>query len=164
MVALALGASLAVSPAPGQAPPDREADYEWALRTLDGSEISLDRYRGEVLFINLWATWCRPCVAELASIEALRDSLRDEPGVRFLMIAPERERSVRRFLERHPYDLPFYLEAQRMPASYGLRALPTTFIIGRDGRVAFTHRGAADWDSAPARTFLRTLASRSNQP
>lgn len=136
------------------------ADYRWAIRPLGGDEIRLERFEGEVLFINLWASWCRPCVAELGSIERLRAELVGVEGIRFLMISPEGQDRVREFLRRHPYGLPFYTEAQRMPPAFGLRALPTTYVVDRGGRVVLVHRGAADWNTERMRDFLRRTAAR----
>lgn len=155
----AAGLALLGGPAAGQERV-RSADYDWVVREIGGRELRLEKFRGEVLFINVWASWCQPCVAELSSIERLRSALGDADGIRFLMISPERERSVRRFLERNPYELPFYTEAQRMPPAYGLRALPTTFVIDRRGRIVLVHRGAANWNTAPIRALLTGLASR----
>lgn len=159
---LVVAAACALSAASGAAHAQvgAPADYGWSIRPVGGEETSLERFRGEVLFINLWASWCRPCVAELASIERLRESLADVPEVRFLMISPESERGVRRFLRRRSFDLPFYTEAQRMPGAYGLRALPTTFVVDRAGRLVLVHRGAADWDTDRVRNAIRALAGR----
>ncbi len=159
------GPSLLLAPTPAYGSGDLEAlgpaDYTWRIRPLGtGSEsFALERLRGRVLFINLWATWCAPCVAELASIAALRDSLRTDDIV-FLIVSPEEPARVEAFLRRHRYDLPAYVEARAMPAAFGLEALPTTFVVDRLGRIVLRHRGAADWDRAPVREFLRYLAAR----
>lgn len=159
-------------PGPAHAPPLRHgpgdlevhglADYAWRIRPLGtgGEPFALERLRGRVLFINVWATWCLPCVAELASIAALRDSLRAH-DVAFLIVSPEEPARVQAFLRRHRYDLPAYVEEQEIPAAYGLEALPTTFVVDRQGRIVLRHRGAADWDAAPVREFLRHLDGRS---
>lgn len=133
------------------------AEYAWTLRTLEGNTTRLERYRGRVLFINVWATWCAPCVAEMAGIERLRASLAGS-GVEFLLVSPETAEPVERFLRRYRYDLPILLEGEEMPDGFGLRALPTTFIVDRSGRVALRHRGAADWDQPPVRALLLRLA------
>lgn len=137
----------------------RQADLDWRVRPLGGETVSIERFKGEVLFINLWATWCEPCVAELGSIERLRDSLDDVQGLRFLLVAPQRERELERFVRRHSLSVPVFREVQRMPASFGLRALPTTYIVDRSGNVVLVHRGAADWDTAAVRRLLQTLAA-----
>jgi len=162
---LALGESpgqAAASRQPDQEPPQEvevvgEADFRWRLRTLDGSPTTLEAFQGRVLFINMWATWCGPCVQELASIQALVESMKDS-GVVFLLVSPEDPEPVLRFLRVHGYDLPVYLEVQEMPPAFGLRALPTTFVVDRQGRIVLRHRGAADWDQDAVRTFLLALA------
>jgi thiol-disulfide isomerase/thioredoxin len=137
-----------------------QADYRWRIRPLGAASepFPLERLRGRVLFIHLWATWCAPCVAELATIAALRDSLRPD-DVTFVLVSPEEPARVEAFLRRHRYDLPAYVEAEPIPAAYGLEALPTTFVVDRSGRIVLRHRGAADWDAAPVRAFLRYLAA-----
>jgi len=135
-----------------------DADLRWRIRPLGEEEIiSLERFRGEVLFINLWASWCIPCVRELASIERLRARLADT-DIAFLLVAAEGEAPVRRFLRLHPYQLPFYLEASRMPSSWGLRGLPTTWVVDRDGRIVLLRHGEAVWDTEVVEAFLRGVA------
>ena len=158
-------AALAGSPAETAAPtvgPDGvmvygHADYDWSLRTLNGKPVELEAYRGKVLFINLWASWCAPCIAEMAGIERLRNSLRGSE-IEFLVVSPEDPEPVERFLKRYNYDLPIFLEIDPMPDAFGLQALPTTFVIDRDGIIMLRHRGAAEWDQDAIRTFLRSLA------
>lgn len=134
-----------------------EADYGWTIRPLEGRETTLESYRGEVLFINLWASWCTPCVRELGSIERLRERLGDA-DVRFLIVAAEGERPVRRFLRRYQYDLPFYLEISRIPATFGLRGLPTSWVVDRDGRIVLLRHGEAVWDTDEVEAFVRRVA------
>ncbi len=134
------------------------ADYSWELQAMNGERLSLEQFEGKVLFINMWATWCAPCVAEIRSIIALRDSLADT-DVQFLLISPERPRDVRRFLRHyhHQNQLPVYVEYERMPAVFGLEALPTTYIVDRQGRIVFKLRGTTNWDTGVARNLLRAL-------
>lgn len=134
-----------------------EADYGWTIRPLDGRETTLQSYRGEVLFINMWASWCTPCVRELGSIERLRERLGDT-DVRFLIVAAEGERPVRRFLRRYQYDLPFYLEISRIPATFGLRGLPTSWVVDPHGRIVLLRHGEAVWDTDEVEAFLRRVA------
>lgn len=133
------------------------ADYDWTIRTPQGERVRLEAYRGRVLFINMWASWCAPCVAEMASIQRLHDSLRGTE-VEFLLVSPEAPEPVMRFLRRYEYDLPVFLEVGDMPNAFGLRALPTTFVVDRSGNIVLKHRGAAEWDDPAVRAFLRALA------
>lgn len=148
---------LPASPGEGRAPGGERADYDWTVRTLEGEAVSLERYRGRPLFLNLWATWCAPCVAELASIEALA-SRPEVAGVAFLLVSPEEPEVVDRFRRRLGLSLPVLIEGTRMPRAWGLRALPTTWIVDAEGRVALRHRGAADWDRPEVAALLEALA------
>ncbi len=132
------------------------ADYKWRLRQLDGRVRSFAEWRGRVVVVNLWATWCSPCVAELASIQRLHDSLAGT-GVHFLIVSPEQAGPVERFIRHRRNTLPVFLELDPIPGAYGLTALPTTYVVDRTGTIVLKHRGAADWDTDAMREFLRGL-------
>ena len=134
------------------------ADFDWTIRTLDGEVVPFASFRGRVIFINVWASWCPPCVAELAGIERLRDALADT-DVAFVLLSPEGPEPVERFLRAYGYrSLPVYLEHAPLPDAFGLEALPTTYIVDRSGAIVLRHRGAADWDRPEVGDFLRALA------
>lgn len=136
------------------------ADFGWRIRSLDGVEaVPLEEFRGQVLFINLWASWCPPCVRELRSIQRLRSRLADT-GITFLLVAAEGEAPVRRFLRQYPMEPPIYLEVSRMRPSWGLRGLPTTWVVDRDGAVVLLRHGEAVWDTDAVEAFLRRVAER----
>jgi thiol-disulfide isomerase/thioredoxin len=130
------------------------ADFEWKLLRLDGTEFRLADLRGRVLFINVWASWCAPCIRELPGIEALRDSV---PGVEFLAISPEQPERARAWLEERRLDLPVYFEAGERPAVLGLTMVPTTYVVDRAGAIVLVWRGATEWDRPEARAMLRAL-------
>lgn len=156
---LALLASAGDRPLAGQF----EADYDWTIRPLDGEPTSLEAYRGRVLFINVWASWCTPCIREMGSIERLAGRLRDT-DVAFLIVAAENEPPVRRHLRRYAYDLPIYLEVERIPAAFGLRGIPTTWIVDRDGRIMLLRHGESEWDRDDVETLLRSLVDAAGRP
>ncbi len=134
------------------------ADFRWRLKEVGAAPTSLEAFRGRVLFINMWATWCGPCVRELAGIQALMESLEPEGrDVSFLLVSPEEPERVEPFLRVQGYDLPVYLEIQEMPEAFGLEALPTTWIVDSRGRIVLKHRGAADWNQPEVRDFLLAL-------
>ena len=155
-----LATSVPLRPAQSQDGPARSArtlSPDWRMRDLYGRDVPLRTFRGRPIVLNLWATWCAPCVAELGSLERLRDSLRarGRDDVVFLLVAPETRRSVQRFRERRPIGLPLFVELDPLPPVLGLRAVPSTWLIDRDGRIAAEHRGARVWDAPDAIAFVQ---------
>ena len=134
------------------------ADYDWTIRPLDGAPVALEAFRGHVLFINLWASWCTPCIREMETIERLRARLADT-DVRFLVVAAEGEDAVRRHLRRYPHDLPIHLEVDPIPPAFGMRGLPTSWIVDREGRILVRRHGEAVWDTDEVERFVRALAA-----
>lgn len=131
---------------------------DWRLSDLEGAEVSLAELTGRPLVINMWATWCLPCVVEIRSLERLAHSLEGE-DVGFALVAPQERRAVADWVGRRGYALPFYVEDTPMPEAFGLEAVPTTWILDADGRVVLKHRGALDWDRDDVRALLRELAT-----
>jgi thiol-disulfide isomerase/thioredoxin len=131
------------------------ADYDWALRTLDGRELRLADFRGQPLFINVWATWCGPCRDEMPDIQALHDSMKSD-HVAFLLISEEEADEVRSYMDRNQFTFPVYVTA-RTPDVFESRGIPATFIVDQAGEIVFRRVGAARWDSDACRNFLRAL-------
>ena len=134
------------------------ADYDWPLLTLDGAQTSLQAFRGRVLVINHWATWCAPCLEELPSLAALRAAVPDT-GVAFLLVTPQARGLVAEFVRRRRITLPVYLEARAAPSAFGLEAVPTTWVVDRRGRIVLKRRGAMRWDTAELVELLETLVA-----
>lgn len=132
-------------------------DPGWELRTLRGEPFRLGDLRGRPVFVNLWATWCPPCVAELASIDRLAAELGD--AVTFLLVSPEEEEVVRDFARRQDLGVEPVLEGTMAPEDLGLEALPHTVILDASGALVLQHRGAADWSTPEVRDLLRGLAA-----
>ena len=145
-------------PAPWLPETSGPAYQNWGLRTLAGRSIQLSDLRGRVVFLSFWSTTCAPCVAELPGIEALRDSLKDEP-VEFLAVTSDPQDRVEWFLHRVPFHLPVYL-AGPLPANMQPQPVPTTLILDRGGSAVFAQVGALNWDTDEARAFIRRLASQ----
>jgi thiol-disulfide isomerase/thioredoxin len=131
-------------------------DYSATLRRVDGADTPLEQFRGQPLFVNVWATWCGPCVAEMPSIQALYDATKDA-GVAFLLISEEEADVVSRFVADGQYTFPVYV-TEKLPDVFESRGIPTTFIADRDGTIIYRHTGSADWNSESCRKLLRSLS------
>jgi thiol-disulfide isomerase/thioredoxin len=128
-----------------------------------GREHGVAGFRGEVLVINLWATWCPPCVAEMPTLDRLQAMLAGI-GVRVLALSQDRGGApvVTRFYEqtgvRH---LGIWLDPRGAAARLlGARGLPTTLVVTRDGREAMRLVGEAEWDAPEMVRLIRAIAGR----
>lgn len=138
------------------------ADYNLMLRDPRGRVVPLSEWKGKVVFLNVWATWCPPCVAEMPGIAALYRDMGQE--VVFVMLSRDREfEKAMAFMERKGYEMPVYTLAGPMPAVYGSNALPTTYVIDPQGRLVLTHAGMADYDTRKFRAFLGELLQGEGQ-
>ncbi len=141
----------------------RRADYRWTLRTLDGQAVEFSRYRGQTVFLNLWATWCPPCVAELPSIDSLAANARLK-GVAFVCVATnDSELAVRSFVKRQQMKVPVLVSVDPPPEPFLTEAIPATFVIGPDGRILSQEVGAAQWDLPEVVDFLESLVKSSGE-
>ncbi|MCG9972165.1 TlpA family protein disulfide reductase [Christiangramia crocea] len=133
-----------------------EASFDLQLRDEEGNIVALTDFKGKVIFMNFWATWCPPCVAEMPAIDRLHQEMGDE--VAFVMLSMDQnfEKAVS-FKERKDYGLPIYELASQLPAMYRSTALPTTYVIDADGKLALTHKGMADYDTDEFKKFLKSL-------
>lgn len=128
------------------------------LSTLDGKAQRLEDYRGRVLLVNFWASWCAPCLEEMPSIERLRRSL---DARRFAVLAVnvgEGPRVAGDFAKRMDLGFNFLLDRDmKASKAWGARVLPATFIVDPDGKVRYSHYGAIDWSSAEVRKAIAAL-------
>jgi thiol-disulfide isomerase/thioredoxin len=139
------------------------ADYDWTLRDLDGREVPFSQYRGKTIFLNIWATWCSPCVAELPAIARLARS-RELGQVAFVCVSTDDDpETVRRFLRGKDWPMTI-LHATGLPEVFTTQGIPATFLIAPDGHVAASSVGSAAWDDPSVVTFLRQLAPKAGLP
>jgi thiol-disulfide isomerase/thioredoxin len=145
-------------PAPGAAARP-EAVHAWSFADVDGAPQSLGQWRGRLLVLNFWATWCPPCLREIPAFIDLQQRYGAQ-GLQFVGIALDQPEAVRPFVVERGVNYPVLVGDQnvvRLMQSLGnaIGALPFTAVIGRDGEVLATHQG--EWEAAEAE---RELADR----
>ncbi|SEB41653.1 Thiol-disulfide isomerase or thioredoxin [Tenacibaculum sp. MAR_2009_124] len=133
-------------------------DYEWSLQGLNKASINGNELRGNVVFLNFWATWCPPCRAELPSIQKLYNDYRDK--VNFVFVTNEKREVVHQYYKEKGYQLPTYNFASKLPSLLETTSIPQTFIINREGEIVVSKNGAADWNSKKIRKLLNELVSQ----
>jgi thiol-disulfide isomerase/thioredoxin len=138
-------------------PAETKPDPNWAFKDLAGKEFRLADFRGKVLFLDFWATWCADCAAEMRYIQNLQDELRGEP-VAFALVSAESPATVERFAGNEHLSLPLYTVVAGPPAVLETIGLPTTYILSPDGELVYRRMGEAKWDDPSCVKFLRELA------
>ena len=131
---------------------------ELGLMDMEGDAVSLSDLRGRVVLVNLWATWCAPCVEEMPALQALHTDL-GGPDFQVAAISADRggANQVRPFLAAHDIDmLPVYLDPEgKSMRAFAVRGLPTTILLDRQGNELGRLEGAAEWDSEDAKQLIR---------
>ncbi|HEY1006351.1 MAG TPA: TlpA disulfide reductase family protein [Sphingobacteriaceae bacterium] len=129
-----------------------------AFRSSAGELVDIADSRGKVVFLNFWATWCPPCLAEMPSVNSLRSKFKNDPSVVFILADIDNNlKRSERFMKEHQYDLPVYEPAGSVPQSIFQGTVPTTVIINKQGEIVFFHEGMADYDSPEMEKFLTGL-------
>ena len=153
LLALALpAAAQELKPAPATRAPALE------LSDLDGKTHKLADYRGKVVLVNFWATWCEPCREEMPSIERLRASLEGRPFAVLAVNLAEPESRIRKFLDAMPLRFAVLLDRDaKVARAWQAKILPATYIVGPDGMIRFQHRGELDWSKPEVRRQIAAL-------
>ncbi len=139
---------------------DRPPAPDFTLRDLDGKTVRLADFRGQVLVVNFWATWCPPCRKEMPSIERGARWL-ERFGGRFIAInMGEKPEAVRRYLEKQPLELRILLDPGGVTAGdWGVQGLPVTFVVDPQGRIAYKAMGTREWDDPLLLVPIRALGA-----
>lgn len=134
------------------------AAVDFTLPDLSGTPVQLSDLRGKVVFLNLWATWCPPCRAEMPSMQALYDRLK---GRDFAMVAVAEDTDaadVSAFVKELGLTFPVLLDSDNhLPARFGVTGYPETFVIDRDGQVIKHVIGPEEWTSPDVLTYFEEL-------
>ena len=132
-------------------------DYDWELISLNGNLENLNSSQGKVTIINLWATWCPPCIAEMPSFQELYNEYSEK--VDFYFVSSEEPERLKQFLQKHDYSLPLFLPKSPAPGVLQSNSLPTTYVISKSGKILVEKTGAADWNDEEFREKLESWVS-----
>ncbi|TXK45305.1 TlpA family protein disulfide reductase [Pontibacter qinzhouensis] len=128
------------------------------LTDLNGTTINFASLRGKVVFLNIWATWCPPCVAEMPNIQRLYEKVGSDK-IAFVMLSVDKggPEKVQKFIQKKGYTFPVYLPASQFPQELYSNSIPTTFIISPEGEIVAKQEGMAAYDTPEMREFLKSM-------
>ena len=133
-------------PPPSELPPVPEVGRhapDFTLTDLKGNSVTLSDFRGKVVFLNFWATWCPPCRAEMPEIEAIYQDYKDKDVVVIGIDLLEAEDEVRQFVQEGGYSWTFVIDTTGGVAeNYGITAIPTSFFLDKEGVIRAVDIGA----------------------
>jgi thiol-disulfide isomerase/thioredoxin len=121
-------------------------DSQNKYSTINGKEVKLADYQGKVVFMSYWATWCKPCIKEMPSIEAIKRKLPSDSIV-FLMVSDESITKIESFIEKNSFTFDFIKLDGEITRDL-VYALPTTHIYSKKGVRELEVVGARDWDAS----------------
>jgi thiol-disulfide isomerase/thioredoxin len=148
------------------ADPPRPAP-EVSFAAESGGNVSLAEFRGRVVLLNLWATWCEPCIREMPALDRLQAKL---GGKDFAVVLVSQDRGGANVVD--PFfaklglaNLKTYLDPKSTVGhGFGVAGLPTSFLIGRDGKILGSVQGAAAWDGAATEAIIRSRLASAEKP
>jgi thiol-disulfide isomerase/thioredoxin len=133
-------------------------DYSGTFTTPQGSLIDLEAYRGKTVFINLWATWCPPCRAEMPHISEMYKKIKDTENLEFLMIALDKDfEKSKKLVNDKGWSFPIVHASHGLNNSLQSQSIPTTIVINPEGKIVFYQEGMSNFDTEEFRGFLRGL-------
>lgn len=137
---------------------DVRAAPGFAIEDTQGKMHELSDYKGQVLVVNFWATWCAPCVKEMPSLQRAWEALRDE-GIQVLAInMGEDKQAIDRFTDRYPVDFPVLLDTGLEVANeWSVMGLPTTYVVNPAGEIAYQITGEREWDAPELLEEIRAV-------
>jgi len=132
------------------------------VQDINGKITDLQQLKGKVVFINFWATWCPPCLAELPSINALYQKAKNNPDIVFLTIDIDNNlRKSTQFLQNKGYTFSVYGGSpNQVPDKLYENGIPTTLVIDKKGNIVFTHFNRANYDDDKFLQFMLSLTKQ----
>ena len=135
---------------------DAGTEFYFADESFETKSIAL--YQGKVVFLNIWASWCPPCIAEMPSIASLYEQVKDDEDIEFILVSMDEDfENAKAFMDSRDLEMPIYHYRGRDREIYSSDLIPTTYVITPDGRIAMEKQGMAKYDSPEFVEFLEKL-------
>lgn len=137
----------------------RTEGYDLSFRDSKNNVVSLDQLKGKVVVINLWATWCPPCLAEMPSLDQLYKDFKGNDSIVILAVDMDGNLSTsKKFMAKRKYSLPVYQLNSALPNGLSTKSIPTTIILDKAGKLVIKHVGGMNFGSQKFRKSLMDLS------
>ena len=141
---------------PNELTQTRSASYDFQLINEGGRTLNFSEFEGQTVFINFWATWCPPCIAEMPDIHDLYEKVGSE--VSFVMVSVDEHRDkALRFVDKKKFEFPIFFLKKGLPDTYNTHSIPTTYVISPNGEIVAEQHGLSKYDTKNFREFLLEL-------
>jgi peroxiredoxin len=138
-----------------------KAAPDFTLPNVDEQQVSLRQYRGKVVFLNFWATWCIPCREEMPGLEQLHQTFQQQDLVILAINLKEGAEQVKTFFQKRTLSFPALLDQNgAVFRDYSVAGMPTTYLIGRNGNLLARGVGGRDWTRAEAQELIRDMVKK----
>lgn len=127
---------------------------QFALVDATGKTLDIQSFKGKKIFVNLWATWCPPCRAEMPSIEKLYKTV-DTAHVQFVMLSLDKDfETAKQYVQKKGFQMPVFYPAADLPDLFAVNGIPTTFIFNEAGELTEQHEGSEDYNTIAYRKLF----------
>ena len=138
--------------------PSSSSQVEVRLPDLNGAQVNLTDFRGKIVFLNFWATWCPTCVIEMPAMEKLHRKLKHKDFAMVSVSLQDSAAEVERFFKQNQLTFTVLLDSfGKTVSDFAIRAIPTTLILDKTGRIVGRVMGAREWDSRESIAMFKQL-------
>ncbi len=137
-------------------------NYDFAVKDISGKEIDFRSFKGKVVFLNLWATWCGPCRSEMPAIQELYNGSNREK-IAFVMLSLDevnRASKVKNYINEQAFSFPVFMPSGQLTNQLYVDTIPTTFVIDKEGYIVMKEVGMRNYNTTKFKKFLEELASK----
>jgi thiol-disulfide isomerase/thioredoxin len=137
---------------------DIDFNYDFQIKDLNGNRLDFRKFENKVVFLNLWATWCGPCRAEMPTIQKLYEKMNGDPNVAFVMLSIDKDKDlpkVIRYLKDKEYTFNGYMPSGYLTEQLNVPSIPTTFVISKEGKILTKEVGTTNFNTNRFYKFLK---------
>lgn len=137
-------------------------NYNFRLKDMDGNLVDFTSFKGKVVVINLWATWCAPCRVEMPSIQSLYSKIESE-NIEFVILSLDQDsdfNKVKKYVEKNNFTFPVFTPHGYLADQLQADVIPTTLVLNKEGKVVNRKTGATNFDTEKFKKYLENLAAK----